>query len=1188
MSSDESLSPYKGLTPFDDSDLDAHFFFGRERECELIEANLMASRLTVLYGETGVGKSSVLRAGVAHHLRGQARANLEERGEPGFAVLVFDSWRDGPVEALRSAVSDAVTVALGGELPVPDEEDSLTESLRIWQEILDGDLYVILDQAEEYFLYHGGEDGSGTFAVDFPEVVNSPDLRVNFLLAVREDALAKLDVFRARIPSVLGNYLRLEHLDPPAARAAIVQPIAEYNRRVTEEDAVDIEPGLVEAVLDQVVAGKVGIGQLGRGAVEGGNGVVRIETPYLQLVMQRLWDEERKRGSHRLRPETLRELGGAEQIVRTHVDEALVGLTSDEKDVAARLFDHLVTPSGTKIAHQVGDLAKYAGVEEADVFPVLVKLGSERILRSVAAEGTSGYRYEIFHDVLAEPVLAWKAGHDAQRELDRQRAESERRHRRLLRVLALATVALLVMAGVTVFALTQRSQARSQAKLARARELAASGVSQLQVDPQLSLALGIQSARLKRTSEGEDVLRQALVASHERSILPSAGPVRTASFSPDGRLVLTASDDGSARIWRADGVLLHTLKQRGPVTTASFNRDGSLVLTAGDDHTARIWRVASGAPIATLRHGGPVTSASFSKDGRLALTTSEDGTTRLWNPATGAQVLVLKQAGQIRSASLSRDGRMLFVISSNRAGQDLRVRLVAVPTGRVVRELPVKGVTTASFNPAGTLIVTGSEDHTAAIWQVKTGRRLHVFADHQSAVTDAVFGPRGRLVVTTSADGATRVRDTKTGVRVALILGHANAVNSASFSADGKFLITASADGTARVWEAATGRPEAVLHAHTGSVNQGAFSPDGRAVVTASSDGTARIWDPGTAPELRVLATDSKPIWDATFSPDGRLVLTASDDGTARILTAGGQVLHVLRQPGPVLRCQPRAKGGGAQNPRCMASAIFSRDGKLAFTDGADRTLRVWRTDTGKPIDAVRNFSAGPLALSPDGRLLAAPTASGAIRIWNAATLKPGRELRRGGPFTAAAFSPDGRLIATAGEDGLSRIWDQRTGTRVRTLHGHTDAVTDVQFSPDGKLLVTSSRDHDARIWDVATGKTSELLRGHFGPVFGASFSPDGHWVVTAGPTTAGLWPVSNGRLLFYLRGHTQPLTSASFSPDGTRILTSSRDGTLRTYTCELCGNIEDLLTTANARLATLSRPLTPGERNRYLTTSLK
>ena len=308
----------------------------------------MASRLTVLYGETGVGKSSVLHAGVAHHLRGQARANLEEHGEPGFAVVVFDSWRDEPVQALRSAVSEAVTVALGGGLPPPDEESSLTESLRTWQQILDGDLYVILDQAEEYFLYHGGEDGAGTFAFDFPEVVNSADLRVNFLFAVREDALAKLDVFRARIPSVLGNYLRLEHLDPPAARAAIVQPIAEYNRRVAEESAVEIEPRLVDAVLEQVVAGKVGIGQVGRGAVEGGNGVVRIETPYLQLVMQRLWDEERMKGSQRLRTETLGDLGGAEQIVRTHVDDALIG-THPERE---RCGSPAVRPPRHAVRHE--------------------------------------------------------------------------------------------------------------------------------------------------------------------------------------------------------------------------------------------------------------------------------------------------------------------------------------------------------------------------------------------------------------------------------------------------------------------------------------------------------------------------------------------------------------------------------------------------------------------------------------------------------------------------------------------------------------------------------------------------------------------------------------------------------------------------------------------------------------------
>jgi WD40 repeat protein len=174
-------------------------------------------------------------------------------------------------------------------------------------------------------------------------------------------------------------------------------------------------------------------------------------------------------------------------------------------------------------------------------------------------------------------------------------------------------------------------------------------------------------------------------------------------------------------------------------------------------------------------------------------------------------------------------------------------------------------------------------------------------------------------------------------------------------------------------------------------------------------------------------------------------------------------------------------------------------------------------------------------------------------------------------------------LIATAGVDGAARIWETATGDLVRTLTGHTDALTDVSFSRDGRLLVTASRDHDGRIWNVATGRMTVLLRGHFGPVFGARFSPDGRWVVTAGPTTAGLWEVATGRLLTYLRGHKGALTSASFSPDGRQILTSGRDGTVRRYTCTICGGISELVALAERRLAALSRLLSPGERERYL-----
>jgi WD40 repeat protein len=1162
LNADTPLTPYKGLTPFEDSELDVRFFFGRERERELIEANLMASRLTVLYGETGVGKSSVLRAGVAHHLRSAAGQNLIARGEPGTAVVVFDRWREEPVTALRSAVAEAVTQALGGSLLPPDGELSLVETLRMWGTLLDGDIYVVLDQAEEYFLYHPADETPESFATQFPAAVNTADLRVNFLLAIREDALAKLDVFKARIPNVLGNYLRLEHLDRRAARAAIVEPIRAYNERVDDDRRVEIEPALVEAVLEQVAAGKVEVGQSGRGAVAADETTGRIETAYLQLVMYRLWEAERSAGSHVLRLETLRRLGGAEQIVRDHVDEALTGLTAEEKDLAARMLDQLVTPSGAKIAHEAVDLAGYAGAPEADVLPVLAKLGDERILRSVAGSGGRDSGYEIYHDVLAEPVLAWKVGHEVQRERERQAREAERRHRRLVRLLAASVIALLVMAAVTVFAISQWSKARSQARLAHGRELAGAALSDLSTDPLRSLVLAVASARLSASGEAETVLRQALVANREQAILPSRRAVRTVAFNRDGSLVLTASTDGTARLWRADGSLLHILAHRGPVTSATFSRDGSLVLTASDDHTARIWRTATGELLLTLRHGGPVTDASFSADGSRIVTSSGDRTLRVWDASSGKLLASARLGGVPTSAAFSPDGRLILATGRPRAGRPARAQLFDATRVRAVRALPAAGVTTASFSPDGTQIVTGLGDGDAVLWRVRDGARLFTLHGTGGRITDAEFSRGGALLATADSDGVARVWFTVSGKPQIRVLGAANAVTHVAFSSDAKLLVTAGADGTARIWQTRNGGTIAVMRGPRDAiVTDAVFNPDGTLLATADSD-AARLWD---AAELRPLSVSRLPVRAASFGPGGRLVVTAGDDGTARILTSRGRLVRVLRHPDPV------------------KSAIVTPDGRLVLTDDSRGVLRVWRLSTGALVRSARDFSTGTLAVSRDGRYLTAPTMQGAIGVWNASTLRLLRTIAKGGPFDAAAFSPNGRLIAAGGRNGQARLLDAATGALVGVLRGHELAVTGVAFSDDGRLLVTSSLDHDARIWSVAGGRTTEVLRGHFGPVLAASFSPDGRWVVTAGPVAAGMWDVSNGDAVAFLRGHVGQLTAASFSPDGTQILTASLDGTVRSFTCDICGGPAALIAAADARLAAISAPLTPAERARFV-----
>ena len=556
-------SPFKGLNAFEDSELDALLFFGREREREIVVANLIASRLTVLYGPSGVGKSSLLRAAVARSLR-----QLPE--EP--LVVVFSRWNEDPASGLAEAVAEADGSASNGSAVAALER---AQSER--------DVYLILDQIEEYFLYHADDAGTGSFAEALPALLSAPH-RINVLVALREDSLAKLDRFTGRIPGLFGNTLRLDRLDRESARAAIVRPVERF-AELTEEQ-VTVDPGLVERVLDDVGAGQIEPALGGLGAVEGSRNGARIEAPYLQLVMQRLWDEERASRSRVLRVETLDRLGGAQHIVEEHLEGAMTELAPADKDIAARLFNHFVTPSGTKIAHEVSDLADFGGVPIEELQPVLATLGDRRILRSLEEGGD--VRYEIFHDVLAQPVLAWRARHRTEREVERKLAESHRRRRRLQLFFAVVLVALGLMSAVTVFALDQRSEAREQAREARAHELEALARGQVDSDPELGLLLAREAALLSPGPTAEETLRDALRATRVRDVVDFGEPVVSALARPS-RIVGATSGGSAITVGTAADRTRRSIATGVDAVAASFSDDGTLLLT-GRDGVVRIVR----------------------------------------------------------------------------------------------------------------------------------------------------------------------------------------------------------------------------------------------------------------------------------------------------------------------------------------------------------------------------------------------------------------------------------------------------------------------------------------------------------------------------------------------------------------------------------------------------------------------
>ena len=469
-------SPYQGLIPF--NEVDAAFFFGRGREVRQIINHLFASPLVVLYGANGVGKSSVLRAGVVRV--------MSERDD--LIVAHFNSWAySDPLAGLNVAIREAIERATGK--PFDDAPTGLADLLSKFSEQTDRRFIIILDQFEEFFLYHTFDGSGAPFASEFASAVWRRDLPVSFLVSVREDSLGKLDYFQERIPQLLDSRLRLDYMDRLAAGEAIRRPLDVYNQHVAESDPpLSIEDELVDAVLHQISSGGIAVDD-GSPTPSGPSFGVgeRIETPFLQMVMTRLWEMELARGSHILRLRTFQELGGAEQIARSHLDSALAQLSRKERDDAASIVRFLVTPSGTKIAQNVESLASWSELHHLRVRKVLEKLSTSRILRTIAPPpGESEPRYEIFHDVLAPAFLEWGRRYQIER-------RSAIKVRRSASITIFSAIMLILMFGLTWYAYKQRRLAEEYAEKLR-----------------------IQAAQLERLAEEEQKRRH--VAEAEKDI----------------------------------------------------------------------------------------------------------------------------------------------------------------------------------------------------------------------------------------------------------------------------------------------------------------------------------------------------------------------------------------------------------------------------------------------------------------------------------------------------------------------------------------------------------------------------------------------------------------------------------------------------------------------------------------------
>jgi WD40 repeat protein len=368
------------------------------------------------------------------------------------------------------------------------------------------------------------------------------------------------------------------------------------------------------------------------------------------------------------------------------------------------------------------------------------------------------------------------------------------------------------------------------------------------------------------------------------------------------------------------------------------------------------------------------------------------------------------------------------------------------------------------------------------------------------------------------------VWDPRYATLVAILPGHAGSVTALDFSPDGELISTASRDRMARIFDADSGTLRATLAGHEEAVRDIAFGADARTVATGSTDGTIRLWDARPFPELALVEKLPTSAEAVAFAAARRRILRAGRGDVRNRLFAlsdDPQLAFPAQGFERVARSRPVALG-------------TSENGRVLVSSHRDGSLRTWRPDEDEPA----RFE---------------------VRL----TAERDRRFRL--PYTVLGVSPDGSefVAATRGSGFMY------TTGRLRPAAGFQGGLTSATYSPDGRYILSTSLDHDARLLDAQTGRQVWVL-SQASRISDADFSADGRWVAIAGARYAGVVDARTGERILLLDGRERILRSVAFSPTGWRIATGGRSGAVRTYSCELCGRIDELIPLAKRRLARL------------------
>ncbi|MEH1840467.1 MAG: hypothetical protein V7L20_17300 [Nostoc sp.] len=1105
---------------------------GRQQDVNrLIERITRADyKLTVIYGPSGVGKSSTLKAGLVPALKGKV---IGERIPIPIVLSIYTDWLSVLISSLNQVLaSTGISVNLDSTPTV------LLEKIRLATE-RNYTIIIILDQFEEFFFISNLPTERIEFYQFFSECLNISYVKI--ILSLREDYLHYLLEFeRLSQKKSIGLYdlgiINKNILD---------KDIRYYLGKFSSQDAKAIIHSLTQRSHSELSD------ELINRLVQDLTGELDEVHPIeLQIVGAQLQIENiTTLGQYKL-------CGGSAKLVERWLGEVIKDCGQENEELTWKLLFELTDEKGTRPLKTKADLAA-ALVNNHDIDTISsfdtvgelileILVGSGLVLR---VREELGDRYQLVHDYLVEPIRQ-KNNYGMLAELEKIKLEKTQAEvaqqfsqkqlnlvlQRRLREARIAGAVLAIMGG-TIAALwwqadlqkraaihqtlrAQRSEsnlnisaiaAASEALFASNKEFDAL-LESLRAWRELKQTDGVQPDTRMRVVTA---LQQAVYGVTEANRLEGhADIVWGVAFSPDGQLLASGSRDRTVKIWRPDGTLLQTLKgHTDAVTCVTFSHDGQFLASASLDKTVQIWRKnrVTGKfdrkPYKTLKgHGDSVDSVSFSPDGELLATASQDTTVKIWR----------------------KDGSLVKILKGHQGW-----------------------VNWVNFSPDGQFIASASDDKTVKIWR-RDGSLVTTLQGHQQNVMMAVFSPDGKMLASTGRDKTVKlwrreINSTKDGFDFRFyktLRQHTRRVWSLSFSPDSQKLASAGEDNTINLWSN-NGTLLKTFKGHSDAVVSIAFSPNNKFLVSGSYDKSIKLWSLD-APTPSILQGHQRRVLSVAWSPDGQMLASGSSDHTVKLWQ------RYISRGKVKTRLYKTLVGHTNQIP----SVSFDPKGEMLASGSYDKTVKLWRLD-GTLIMTLHGHtdSVMSVSFSPDGQFLASASKDKTVKLWN----RDGKLLKtlvgHQGWVNSVNFSPDSQILASASDDQTVKLW-RRDGMLLKTFSPHDSWVLGVSFSPTDELLASASWDNTVKLWRRDGTLLKTLLKGYSDSVNAVTFSPDGELLAAASwDSTVKLWS-RDGKLIKSLNGHHAPVLSVSFSPDGQTLASASDDNTIILWNLHL----DDLL----------------------------